>query len=713
MAQLVSPGVSVTVNDDSFFIPSAAPTVPLFFIATEEDRFQADGITTAPGTFEHSIIRTVTSLRQSQELYGVPRFLRDASDNPHHGDARNEYGLFALNQFLSQGSLAYVVRVNVNLNDDINYIRDLWDRKITEASFALENAVNILIQETNAISSKFPGDGPCAGYQEVLFGTVGSPSIPIPKALTDLAGWIPMVSGSPALPVPVTATITIDGIGVPISYSPVLGTETIQDVLNILNIQLAGAGTATLVLGKIHIESATTGLTSSVFIVDGTTNPFFGTLTDFSGFAAPVGGLNGYKETVTVAEYISLVNQVMTDIVYTSYTFRTVENDFEDDHTALPLPIFENGFDFPSTGGFLGVAGDAAAFAAALLGSNPSFPDEFTPQDASDTLVSSADDFKFTQEFANNTSLGANDAARRTAITVAFQAEINSNLDIRSENFEFNLVLTPGYWETVDEMLSLVVGVDVKEEALIIADTPSTFTPAEVVAWAGTTARQTSEHIAYYYPWQLASNLDGFNVLAAPSGTALRVYSFSDNVAFLWFAPAGTRRGLVVGVTDLGIASGTLGEPTEFVQVYTNQGQRDDLYKYFTNINPIVFFPGRGILVWGQKTVAPNASAVDRVNVSRLISYIRRQLRKNTLSFVFEPNDQLTRDNLKAVVDAFLSDILVKRGLFDFATISDETNNTPDRIDRNEMYIDVALKPVRAAEFIFIPIRIVATGATI
>jgi phage tail sheath protein FI len=83
------------------------------------------------------------------------------------------------------------------------------------------------------------------------------------------------------------------------------------------------------------------------------------------------------------------------------------------------------------------------------------------------------------------------------------------------------------------------------------------------------------------------------------------------------------------------------------------------------------------------------------------------------MSFIFEPNDQLTRDNLKATVDAFLGDLIVKRGLYDFATVCDESNNTPDRIDRNEMYIDVALKPVRAAEFLYIPIRIVATGAQI
>ena len=170
---------------------------------------------------------------------------------------------------------------------------------------------------------------------------------------------------------------------------------------------------------------------------------------------------------------------------------------------------------------------------------------------------------------------------------------------------------------------------------------------------------------------------------------------------------------MVQGVTSLGYVTGTLGGPTSLIETFVNQGQRDDLYRYFVNINPIVFFPGRGILIWGQKTVAANAQAMDRVNVSRLVKYIKRQLRKNTLSFVFEPNDQLTRDNLKAVVDAFLSDIVVKRGLYDFATLSDDTNNTPDRIDRNELYIDVAIKPVRAAEFIFIPIRIVSTATEI
>lgn len=133
MATLVSPGVSVTITDESFFIPAAAATVPLLFIATADEKFQPDGVTPAAGTYEYDVVRTVTSLTQSTELYGIPRFLADSSGNQYHGDARNEYGLFALNQFLGVGDLAYVVRANVNLNDNFEDIQALWDKKIQEA----------------------------------------------------------------------------------------------------------------------------------------------------------------------------------------------------------------------------------------------------------------------------------------------------------------------------------------------------------------------------------------------------------------------------------------------------------------------------------------------------------------------------------------------------------------------------------------------------
>jgi phage tail sheath protein FI len=207
-----------------------------------------------------------------------------------------------------------------------------------------------------------------------------------------------------------------------------------------------------------------------------------------------------------------------------------------------------------------------------------------------------------------------------------------------------------------------------------------------------------STNSAYYYPHGLASNLDGADVFVASSGIALRTIGYSDNISEIWFAPAGATRGVVTGVSDIGYVTGTLGTATTFRSAKLNPGQRDALYE--KSINPIAFFPGRGILVWGQKTSAPAASALDRINVVRLVMFLRRALRKGAFPFVFEPNDQITRDNLKAAADGILADIMAKRGLYDFATYCDENNNTPDRIDRNEMYLDVAIKPVKAAEFI-------------
>lgn len=592
MASLISPGVSVTIIDESFFIPAAAATVPLIFIATADEKKQAPAGSASPtaqldalGTFEHGVVRTVTSLKQSVALYGVPNFLVDASGNAHHGDVRNEYGLFALNSFLGVGNRAYVVRANVNLNDNAEDIRNMWDVKIQEASYVLENLANAYINEYNLANG----------------------------------------------------------------YTPA--------------------------------------------------NP-------------------NYKVTVNKTELTALLEQA-TKAIWDTFTFGTrftgqtvtIKDMFMDDHSTAPYDVYYDGFNQPPspTVFFEGLTYILTQWE--LLASGSVVNTQWTPEEAGNTLVGAGDIFKYTIEFANGTSLGANDAARRVAVVRALQAAINENTDIRSETYEYNLILCPGFPEVADELVNLAI--DINEEAFVVCDTPMNLDPDKVVEWAATSNRQTSRNIAYYYPHGFASNLDGANVMCAASGVALRTIAYSDEVAELWFAPAGTRRGMVSGASTVGYVTGTLGTPTVFNEVALNQGQRDNLYKYFTNINPIVFFPGRGLIVWGQKTSAPDASALDRINVVRLMMYIKRQLRKNTMSFVFEPNDQLTRDNLKAVVDSFLGDLLVKRGLYDFVTVCDESNNTPDRIDRNELYIDVALKPVKAAEFIYIPIRVVNTGTAI
>jgi phage tail sheath protein FI len=142
-----------------------------------------------------------------------------------------------------------------------------------------------------------------------------------------------------------------------------------------------------------------------------------------------------------------------------------------------------------------------------------------------------------------------------------------------------------------------------------------------------------------------------------------------------------------------------------------SEGQRDTLYS--NKINPIAFIPNRGLVVFGQKTLSPVASALDRVNVARLIVYLRYQLDNLAKPFLFEPNDRITRDQVLDTFNRFLEDLVSKRALFDFLVVCDDTNNTGARIDRNELYIDIAIQPVKAIEFIYIPLRIKNTGESL
>ena len=138
------------------------------------------------------------------------------------------------------------------------------------------------------------------------------------------------------------------------------------------------------------------------------------------------------------------------------------------------------------------------------------------------------------------------------------------------------------------------------------------------------------------------------------------------------------------------------------------QGQEDQLYSH--KVNPLLYIPGSGLVCMGQKTLHPYTSALDRVNVARLVVYLRRQLDIITRPFIFEPNDKITRSEVKGVIDRLMNDLVTRRALYDYLVVCDTTNNTSDRIARNELWVDVAIEPVKAVEFIYIPLRIKNTG---
>ena len=304
--------------------------------------------------------------------------------------------------------------------------------------------------------------------------------------------------------------------------------------------------------------------------------------------------------------------------------------------------------------------------------------------------------------------------AQRNMIIQAMASVLVDNQDIRSDTNFYNLIAAPGYPELATDMIAL--NADIKNNAFIVVDTPARLPPdgTSVQNWAtnaynvATDGEQglisSSPYAGVYYPWGLATNVDGSNIFVPPSMTVLRTIAFNDQVAYPWFAPAGFTRGLVSAISSVGYLS----SEDEYVPITLSQGQRDVLYT--NKINPIAYIPGRGLVVYGQKTLNPISSALDRINVARLINYLNYNLDNLAKPFLFEPNDQFTRASVVRTFDTFLADLVSLRGLYDFSVVCDESNNTAARIDRNELWIDIAIKPVKAIEFIYIPLRILNTG---
>jgi hypothetical protein len=305
--------------------------------------------------------------------------------------------------------------------------------------------------------------------------------------------------------------------------------------------------------------------------------------------------------------------------------------------------------------------------------------------------------------------------AQRKVIVQKLQAVVNSSEDARDDESRiFNLIATPGYPELIGEMINL--NFDRGLTSFVIGDSPLRLKPTttELNNWAtnvnlavedndkGLVSRD--EYMGVYYPAGFTSDNSGNNIVVPSSHMVLRTFALNDQVAYPWFAPAGTRRGGVSNAT----AAGYINNEGEFVSIALNEGQRDTLQ--LNNVNPITFLNGSGLVIFGQKTRARNASSVDRVNVSRLVIYLRSQLKQVAKPYIYEPNDKLTRDELKQQVESLMVELVSLRALYDFLVVCDESNNTPSRIDRGELYVDIAIEPVKAVEFIYIPLRLKNTG---
>ncbi len=350
---------------------------------------------------------------------------------------------------------------------------------------------------------------------------------------------------------------------------------------------------------------------------------------------------------------------------------------------------------------------------------NANFPDAGAFDAGDPTNTANLPEFPYT--WVSVSGLQSNGApymgrkAQRAMVVEAMRSSIDTNVTIRDEDVFFNLLAAPNYPELQPNMV--VLNADRGETGYIIGDTPMGLADnaTAITAWANNTAGATSTgedglvtrntYLGLFYPSGIASDLSG-NLVAVPaSHMMLRTFIRNDSIAYPWFAAAGTRRGIIDNATNIGYVNRQTGE---FQVVRTSLGIRDTLYINF--INPLVFFTGQGLLNFGNKTSFDSQSALDRTNVARLIAYLRRQLTIAARPFIFEPNDSLTRAEISGVITTLMLDTQSKRGIYDYLVICDESNNTPARIDRNELWVDVAIEPVKAVEFIYIPVRILNTG---
>ena len=305
--------------------------------------------------------------------------------------------------------------------------------------------------------------------------------------------------------------------------------------------------------------------------------------------------------------------------------------------------------------------------------------------------------------------------AQRKVIVAQLKSEIDTNQAIREDQRGYNVIACPGYPELIQNMINL--NTDRNNTAFVVGDTPMRLagTATAITNWANNTAAATdngedglvssSDYLGVFYPSGSTTDNTGKSIVVPPSHMIMRTLANNDNVAFPWFAPAGTRRGIVDNATAVGYIDTTSGE---FQTISVAESVRDSMHE--VKVNPITFFSGAGIVNFGNLTKTSASSALDRINVSRLAVYLRTQLDAIAKPFIFEPNDELTRNEIKQAVESFLLELVGQRALYDFLVVCDDTNNTPTRIDRNELYVDIAIEPVKSVEFIYIPLRIKNTG---
>ena len=327
-------------------------------------------------------------------------------------------------------------------------------------------------------------------------------------------------------------------------------------------------------------------------------------------------------------------------------------------------------------------------------------------------------DIQEKEPFNNTRALGGEGNAAPNEVDNAMFYTCKKAIDgiADPDQLEINLAAIPGI--TVRGVTNHLLRVcEDRADALAVIDLEGGFTSsAEDTASFGDRAGSSAQTVSYikaralnnsygaaYYPWvQVSDTISGVRVWVPPSVAAIGTYASSAARSELWFAPAGFNRG--------GLSQGSAGIPVVGVVDKLTSDQRDDLYE--VNINPIASFPAEGIVIFGQKTLQATPSALDRINVRRLMIFLKKQISRIAATILFDPNVQVTWDRFTGQVQPLLRSVKSRFGLSEYRVILDSSTTTPELIDRNILYAKVLLKPTRAIEFIALDFVISRTGAS-
>lgn len=294
------------------------------------------------------------------------------------------------------------------------------------------------------------------------------------------------------------------------------------------------------------------------------------------------------------------------------------------------------------------------------------------------------------------------DAAVKAAM-IGNAASSNGIYSFLKEDIDISIMAIPGVTEQNIVNNAISIAAD-SQEFLFVTNPPLGITsPQNAIAWSngtneGRTAALNNSYACVYWPWvKLFNTFTQVDEYISPDIFAIRQMAFTDNNFDAWFAPAGLVRGRLTKPVD--------------VEMVLTQGDRDALYGPGNVINPVQKFATEGIVLWGQRTTQRTATALDRINVRRLMIVIRKMLIASTRQFVFEPNDAATWKRITNAVEPMMADIKSRRGITDFKVICDSSTNTPIRIDRSELWCKVILQPTKAAEVIVFELNL--TSATL